>query len=93
MSSGSVFETSSKKVEYAPQGLLAVSRWRRLIAPDTPFMAIGGISREIAPDVLRAGADSIAVISALTKSPDGHELGDATKGWLELWADGGSRVE
>ena len=48
-------------------------------------MAIGGISREIAPHVLQAGADSIAVISALTNSPEGLSLPDATRSWCALW--------
>ena len=87
ISLGPVFETGSKRVEFAPQGLTAVSRWRALVPRDTPFMAIGGISREVAAEVLDAGADSIAVIGALTKAPDGLSLGEATRAWLELWPD------
>jgi len=86
ISLGPVFQTSSKRVDFSPQGLLTVSRWRKLIPADTPFMAIGGISKDVAPSVLEAGADSIAVISALTESPEGLSLADATRAWNLLWS-------
>ncbi|KAL3911989.1 MAG: hypothetical protein SGPRY_008491 [Prymnesium sp.] len=70
-----------------PQGLETVSRWRKLIPEDMPFMAIGGISKDSATEVLKAGADSIAVISSLTDSPDGLTLNDATRAWLMLWSE------
>lgn len=38
--------------------------------PDVPLLAIGGISRTNARRVMRAGADGIAVISAIFDAPD-----------------------
>ena len=52
---------------------------RRLI--DVPVVAIGGITLESAPEVLAAGADSIAVISDITKAP---ELAGRVASWLAL---------
>jgi thiamine-phosphate pyrophosphorylase len=35
-----------------------------------PLVAIGGITRELAPQVFEAGADSVAVISDLFPRPE-----------------------
>ncbi|CBN80294.1 Thiamine monophosphate synthase [Ectocarpus siliculosus] len=71
ISLGPVFETTSKKVAFSPRGAVLVGAWRALV--DVPLIAIGGISLERAPEVLEAGADSIAVISAITKADDVEE--------------------
>jgi len=71
ISLGPVFGTDSKNVAFHPQTLDTVRRWRELIRPDIPLVAIGGIND--APTVSRvkdAGADCVAVISAITKSDD-----------------------
>jgi thiamine-phosphate diphosphorylase len=71
ISMGPVFATSSKKVEFDPQGLDTVRQWRQLIPPFIPFVTIGGINDvESANGNKRAGADCIAVISAITGSSD-----------------------
>jgi thiamine-phosphate pyrophosphorylase len=44
-------------------GIEEISRCRALL--DKPLVAIGGITRENALDVLHAGADSVAVIGGL----------------------------
>jgi thiamine monophosphate synthase len=49
--------------------LETVSKWRQLIPPDTPLVAIGGIGdAETAGLVRSAGADCVAVIGAVTHS-------------------------
>jgi thiamine-phosphate diphosphorylase len=71
ISLGPVFATSSKKVEFEPQGLAIVTRWRKLIPPNIPFVTIGGISDVNAVQRNReAGSDCVAVIGAITGSKD-----------------------
>lgn len=67
---GAVFPTDSKDVDAANQaiGLDAV----RAIdaAVDVPFVGIGGVTPDNAADVVAAGADGVAVISAITGADD-----------------------
>ena len=71
ISMGPVFATKSKNVQFNPQGLPIVSKWRQLIPPEIPFVAIGGINDEqFAHQVREAGADSVAVIGAVTRVDD-----------------------
>ena len=77
---GTLFESPSKTFAHQPLGLPAFTRLRKLIAE--PVVAIGGITVERAPDVLRAGADGLAVISDLTRAAD---LGGRVKQWQSLW--------
>lgn len=58
---GPVYETKLKKMKWAPQGLHRVTEWKSLIT--VPLVAIAGITVERAPDVLAAGADSLAVVT------------------------------
>ena len=60
---GPVFATRSKRNPDPEVGVDAVRRCRALISK--PLAAIGGITRANALDVLRAGADSVAVIGDL----------------------------
>jgi thiamine-phosphate pyrophosphorylase len=70
---GGVFATTSKDNVAAPIGLaglktiLAVLRAR---APEFPVGAIAGIDETNAGAVVAAGADGVAVISALSLAPD-----------------------
>jgi thiamine-phosphate pyrophosphorylase len=71
--SGGVYATSSKQQKNAPIGpaglarIIAVLRRR---APDLPVCGIAGIEASNAAEVVAAGADGIAVISALSLVPD-----------------------
>lgn len=60
---GPVFATSSKSDTSPVVGVEGVMRARSLTAK--PLVAIGGITAENAPAVYDAGADSVAVISAI----------------------------
>ncbi|MEP3429591.1 MAG: thiamine phosphate synthase [Roseibium sp.] len=64
---GPVFPTSSKDVKFAPQGLENVRDWKKKVGI-VPLVAIGGISLERSAAVFENGADSIAVISDVTKA-------------------------
>jgi thiamine-phosphate pyrophosphorylase len=60
---GPVFATATKMDADAVVGFAGVRRARALT--QKPLVAIGGITRENARGVIEAGADSVAVISAL----------------------------
>jgi thiamine-phosphate pyrophosphorylase len=60
---GPVFGTQSKRNPDPVVGLNGMAQARALT--DLPLVAIGGITQENAPAVIEAGADAVAVISAL----------------------------
>jgi thiamine-phosphate pyrophosphorylase len=64
---GPVFSTASKEKPDPVVGLEGVRRARELTRK--PLVAIGGITRGNAASVIEAGADSVAVISDLIRSP------------------------
>jgi thiamine-phosphate pyrophosphorylase len=64
---GPVFATTSKEKPDPVVGLEGLRRARSLTRK--PLVAIGGITRANALSVIEAGADSVAVISDLTKDP------------------------
>ena len=64
---GPVFATSSKQRPDPVVGLDGIRLARSLT--DKPLVAIGGITHHNAPEVIGAGADSVAVISSLLRSP------------------------
>jgi len=66
---GPIFTTSTKSDTAPVLGLEGLRRVRQTIG-DLPLVAIGGITQANAPDVIQAGADSVAVISALLARPD-----------------------
>ena len=63
-----VFATGSKADAGAGHGLEAVASVRRAVR--IPVIGIGGIGPQNAADVIRAGADGCAVISAVLAQPD-----------------------
>ncbi|WP_102959628.1 thiamine phosphate synthase [Mangrovicella endophytica] len=70
---GGVFETLSKHNPDAPVGLDGLRSLRQLMrsrAPALPVGAIAGIDLTRTPAAIAAGADGIAVISAIFGSPD-----------------------
>ena len=60
---GPIYETSSKAEYGPPLGLDALKTIRKQIR--IPILALGGIQRERIHEVLEAGADGIALISAI----------------------------
>jgi thiamine-phosphate pyrophosphorylase len=80
---GPVFATASKLNPDPVTGIEEVRRCRSLI--EKPLVAIGGITQENAVDVLKAGADSVAVIAGLL--PDratAHSLRERMEQWQQL---------
>jgi thiamine-phosphate pyrophosphorylase len=77
---GPIFATQSKANPDPVVGIQRLREWRALT--DKPLVAIGGITRENARSVLDAGADSLAVISALLP-PDSSAR--SIRGCFERW--------
>jgi len=70
---GGVFTTTSKGNTEAPiglAGLRGIAQAIRARKPGFPICAIAGINESNAADVIAAGADGVAVISALSLAPD-----------------------
>ncbi|MGB5180668.1 MAG: thiamine phosphate synthase [Xanthobacteraceae bacterium] len=70
--SGGVYATSSKQqknVPIGPAGLTRIIAVLRRRAPDLPVCGIAGIDASNAAEVIAAGADGVAVISAVSLAP------------------------
>jgi thiamine-phosphate pyrophosphorylase len=70
---GSVFATASKplaQLPIGPEGLARIAAMLRRRAPAMPICGIGGINADNAAVVIGHGADGVAVISALSLTPD-----------------------
>lgn len=67
---GPIFDTRTKENPDPVIGLDALRQVRAAIDPSIPLVAIGGITHTNARATLDAGADSIALVSALLDAPD-----------------------
>ena len=65
-----VWKTQTKPNTTEPFGLAGVADLRRIMPPRLPLVAIGGINAGNAADVIAAGADGIAVVSAICAADD-----------------------
>jgi thiamine-phosphate pyrophosphorylase len=65
---GPIFDTETKADHDPVVGLDGLRLARRLLG-DRPLVAIGGITGENCRDVIRAGADSVALIATLLSDP------------------------
>ncbi|MGC8794285.1 MAG: thiamine phosphate synthase [Bryobacteraceae bacterium] len=83
---GPIFSTSSKQNPDPVVGLDRIPELaRQAHAAGRPLVAIGGITRARAREVLHAGADSVAVIADLYPDPCTAEaLRRRVREWLEL---------
>lgn len=77
---GPIFPTSSKENPDPVVGLDGLGRVRAALPPGLPLVAIGGITLENARETLAAGADSLAVISALLS--DSTRIEARTRDWI-----------
>ena len=77
---GPIFQTTTKTDTSPVLGFDGLRAVRQAIGK-FPLVAIGGITRINAAEVIRAGADSIAVISALLSDP--HQIPDTTRTLLQ----------
>ncbi|MDQ4044683.1 MAG: thiamine phosphate synthase [Chloroflexota bacterium] len=65
-----VWPTLTKHNTTTPLGLDGVRGLRAAMPDQLPLVGIGGITAENAGDLIRAGADGIAVVSAIWNAPD-----------------------
>jgi thiamine-phosphate pyrophosphorylase len=65
---GPIFQTSSKANPDPDVGLEGLKAARKLT--NKPLVAIGGITRKNCQEVIKAGADTVAVISDLLREPE-----------------------
>ena len=80
---GPVFRTASKEEPDKVVGLETVTKVRLRISK--PLVAIGGITMDSACAVLEAGADSVAVISAVLSAGD---IAEQTRRFLDVLGEG-----
>ena len=66
---GPVYPTETKCMPWVPQGAAGLRYWRGVL-PVIPLVAIGGINLARCAEVLAAGADGVALISAITGAAD-----------------------
>jgi thiamine-phosphate pyrophosphorylase len=85
---GALYRTSTKDVddEEAELGLDVVRSVAAAV--DVPFVGVGGVTPENAADVVAAGADGVAVVSAITAAEDPTV---ATRDLTEAVAEGRRR--
>ncbi len=80
---GPIFGTASKRNPDPVVGLAELRRLRTLAK--TPVVAIGGITRATALDVLKAGADCVAVIGDVLPEPcTARNLKSRAEEWLQI---------
>jgi thiamine-phosphate pyrophosphorylase len=84
---GPIFPTASKLNPDPATGVDELRRCRALI--DKPLVAIGGITQANALEVMRAGADSVAIIGGLLPGTEGasataQSLRDRMEQWQQL---------
>jgi thiamine-phosphate pyrophosphorylase len=78
---GPVYFTKLKAMQWQPQGLNTVSRWKKECGT-IPLVAIGGITLETAFDVLTHGADCVSFVTDITQ----HETPNTRlKAWIETF--------
>lgn len=66
---GPIYPTTSKEMPFLAQGIDRLKRWQRTLN-NYPLVAIGGINIDRMPDVVTAGVQGVALISAITKAQD-----------------------
>ncbi len=67
---GPVYPTTTKQTGKAPIGPAGVRRLRQQAGPEKILTAAAGITLETAPEVLAAGATTVAVAAAIFRTPD-----------------------
>jgi hydroxymethylpyrimidine kinase/phosphomethylpyrimidine kinase/thiamine-phosphate diphosphorylase len=77
---GHIFPTNSKIMPSAPQGVLRLKYYVKLLQGTYPTVAIGGIKLDNLNSVMESEVGSIAVITAITQA---ENVDDAIKTWLE----------
>ncbi|MFD2371488.1 thiamine phosphate synthase [Brevibacillus sp. GCM10020057] len=77
---GAMYATSSKADAGEPIGPAALRAIREAVGRELPIVGIGGITLENAAEVIAAGADGVAVISAISRAVSPRQAAAALKG-------------
>ncbi|QRG65300.1 thiamine phosphate synthase [Brevibacillus choshinensis] len=77
---GAMFATSSKADAGEPIGPEGLTEIRKAVGSELPIVGIGGITLENAAEVIRAGADGVAIISAISRAASPREAASAMQG-------------
>ncbi len=77
---GPIYPTILKQMPFGPQGLAKLGEWRKRIG-DLPLVGIGGLNIERVAGVLKAGADSAAVVTDITLNADPEAR---TREWVKV---------
>lgn len=85
---GAMYATASKPDAGEPIGPAGLRAIREAVGSGLPIVGIGGITLDNARDVLAAGADGVAVISAITRAPSPAEAARELKRIAEDLANG-----
>ncbi|GAA5103677.1 thiamine phosphate synthase [Bartonella jaculi] len=77
---GPIYPTILKKMKWMPQGLEKIKQWKKRIGA-LPLVGIGGLTPQRAIGVLKAGANSAAVVTdiILHKKPE-----ERVKQWIKM---------
>lgn len=67
---GPVFTTTTKQTSHPPIGPEGVRKLRQVAGPDRILTAAAGITFDNAPQVLAAGATTVAISAAIFRTPD-----------------------
>ena len=67
---GPIFPTTTKQTSATPIGIEGVLRFRQVAGFEPVLVAAAGITMQTAPEILQAGADTVAVAAALFNLPD-----------------------
>jgi len=81
---GPIFQTTTKTDTFPVLGLEGLRAVRAAIG-EFPLVAIGGITHANAPEAIAAGADSVAVISALLSDP--NRIAEMTRSLIQTLAN------
>ncbi len=82
---GAIYPTSSKITTTTPARVVGLETLRQVRQAVTlPLVAIGGITKDNAPEVIAAGADSVAVISAVLGAESPEEASRQIADRLEI---------
>lgn len=77
---GAMYATSSKADAGEPIGPEGLRVIREAVGRELPIVGIGGITLQNAVEVIRAGADGVAVISAITRADSPSDAARALQG-------------
>lgn len=77
---GAMYATSSKADAGEPIGPGGLRAIREAVGSELPIVGIGGITLENAAEVIRSGADGVAVISAISRAASPREAALALQG-------------